>query len=119
MDNINEINSYNSLTMSPSSKKEFRASTSYSTTKVNIGNELNETLKISEMSSYKGVQLGSGKNPETASINTEKAFSNTQNVSTKDEDSSSSIFTKLPKIQKHLASASLSGIKNLNSNNLL
>ena len=118
MDNINEINSYNSLTMSPNSKKEIRVSTSYSTTKVNIGNELNETLKKSEINPYKRAQLSSGKNPETASINAEKAFSNTQNISTKDEDSSSSTFTKLPKIQKHLTSATLSGIKNLNSNNL-
>ena len=75
-------------------------------------------LKKSEMNRYKSVQIGSGKNSETASINTEKAFSNTQNVSIKDEDSSANIFTKLPKIQKHLTSSILSGIKNLNSNNL-
>ena len=118
MDNINEINSYNSLIMSPNIKKEFRVSTSYSSTKINIGNELNNTSKKIENSTYKHVQLGSTKNPETTSINTDKGFSNTQNISTKDEDSSSSTFTKLPKIQKHLTSATLSGIKNLNSNNL-
>ena len=118
MDNINEINSYNSLIMSPNIKKEFRVSTSYSSTKINIGNELNNTSKKIENSTYNHVQLGSTKNPETTSINTDKGFSNTQNISTKDEDSSSSTFTKLPKIQKHLTSATLSGIKNLNSNNL-
>ena len=118
MDNINEINSYNSLAVSTISKREFRISTSYSSTKMNIGNELNATLKNNDMNPYKHVQLGSGKNPETTSINTEKGFSNTQNISTKEEDSSSSTFTKLPKIQKHLTSATLSGIKNLNSNNL-
>ena len=45
MENINEINSYNSLSLSPSKKKDIRVSTSYRTTKRNIENELNETLK--------------------------------------------------------------------------
>ena len=47
MDNINDINSYNSITMSPSLKKELRSSTSYSSTKINL-NELNKTLKNTE-----------------------------------------------------------------------
>jgi hypothetical protein len=33
MDNINDINSYNSLTMSLNPKKELKSSTSYSATK--------------------------------------------------------------------------------------
>ena len=53
MDNINEINSYNSLTMSPNRKKEIRASTSYSTTKINIGKELKEALRNNEINNYK------------------------------------------------------------------
>ena len=119
MDNINEINSYNSLTMSPNSKKELRSSTSYSTTKINIGKELNEILKPNNMSNtFKRVQLGiNNNNPDKISVNTDKVFNNTQNVSTKEEDSSSSLFTKLPKIQKHLTSATLNGEKILNSNN--
>ncbi len=119
MDNINEINSYNSLTMSPNSKKELRSSTSYSTTKINIGKELNEILKPNNMSNtFKRVQLGiNNNNPDKISVNTDKVFNNTQNISTKEEDSSSSLFTKLPKIQKHLTSATLNGEKILNSNN--
>ena len=55
MENINEINSYNSLTMSPNKKKEVRVSTSYRTTKRNIEDELNETLKRNDKNSYKRV----------------------------------------------------------------
>ena len=120
MDNIKEINSYNSLTMSPNIKKEIRVSTSYITTKINIENDLNETLKKSDINPFKKVDLESNKNtnPQKNSNNTDKAFINSQNISTKEEDSSSSTFTKLPKIQKHLTSAILSGSKNINSNNL-
>ena len=119
MDNINEINSYNSLTMSNNSKKEIRASTSYSTTKIKIGKELNDTLKQNDsINTFKKVQLGiNNNNPDKISVNTDKVFTNTQNISTKEEDSSSSLFSKLPKIQKHLTSATLTGVKNLNSNN--
>ena len=117
MDNIKEINSYNSLTMSPNIKKEFRVSTSYITTKINLGNELNESIKKNEISSYKRVSSDIHTNNQQKEINNEKMITNIQNISTKDEDTSSSTFTKLPKIQKHLTSASLSGIKKLDSNN--
>ena len=121
MDNLKEINSYNSLTMSPNIKKEIRASTSYITTKINIENELNDTIKKNEINSYKKEDLESNNNnnPQKNSITIDKAFINSQNISTKEEDSSSTTFTKLPKIQKHLTSAILSGIKNTNSNSLL
>ena len=113
MDNFNEINSYNSLMMSPENKKEFRVSTSYSTTKMNIGSELNDTSNKNGMNSFKRVSIDlHNKNPQKLIMSSDKAFSNIQNISTKEEDSSSSTFTKLPKIQKHLTSATLSDIKN-------
>ena len=113
MENLNEINSYNSLMMSPENKKEFRVSTSYSTTKMNIGNELNDTSNKNEMNSFKRVSIDlHSKNPQKLIMSSDKVFSNIQNISTKEEDSSSSTFTKLPKIQKHLTSATLSDIKN-------
>ena len=120
MDNINEINSYNSLTMSPNKKEEFRVSTSFYSMKVNIGNELNEELQKNEMNSYKRPELGVNNNNKSGrnSFNTDKAFINTQNISIKEEDTSSSTFTKLPKIKKNLTSANSSGVKMLNSNNL-
>ena len=118
MDNINEINSYNSLTMSPNRKKEIRASTSYSTTKINIGKELKEALRNNEINNYKHLSLGvHNNNPEKNNINADKILTNTQNISTKEEDSASSTFTKLPIIQKNLTSTTLSGIKNINTNN--
>ena len=113
MDNFNEINSYNSLMMSPENKKEFRVSTSYSSTKMNIGSELNGTSNKNEMNSFKRVSIDlHNKNPQKLIMSSDKVFSNIQNISTKEEDSSSSTFTKLPKIQKHLTSATLSDIKN-------
>ena len=117
MDNFNEINSYNSLMLSPENKKEFRVSTSYSTTKMNIGSELNDTSSKNEMNSFKRVSIDlHSKNPQKLMMSSDKVFSNIQNISTKEEDSSSSTFTKLPKIQKHLTSATLSDIKNKSNN---
>ena len=97
MDNINDINSYNSLTMSLNNKKELRTSTSYSSTKKNITNEFDQTLKNFDINSFKRVSIEIHNNIQRTSINIDKAFTNTQNISTKDEDSSSSTLTKLPK----------------------
>ena len=126
MENINEINSYNSLTMSPSKKKEVRVSTSYRTTKRNIEDELNETLKKNEKNSYKRVSIEFNNNhPQKISVNIDKNCSNIQDISTKEEDSSSGTISKLPKIQKHLTSTSFNSIKDsnqlfnkLNNNNI-
>ena len=126
MENINEINSYNSLTMSPSKKKEVRVSTSYRTTKRNIEDELNETLKKNEKNSYKRVSIEFNNNhPQKISINIDKNCSNIQDISTKEEDSSTGTISKLPKIQKHLTSTSFNSIKDsnqlfnkLNNNNI-
>ena len=90
MDNINDINSYNSLTMSLNNKKELRTSTSYSSTKKNITNEFDQTLKNFDINSFKRVSIEIHNNIQRTSINIDKAFTNTQNISTKDEDSSSS-----------------------------
>ena len=115
MENINEINSYNSLTMSPNKKKEVRMSTSYRTTKRNIEDELNETLKKNENNPYKKVSIEfNNSHPQKMSFNTDKNFSNIQDISTKEEDSSSGNISKLPKIQKHLTSASFNNLKESN-----
>ena len=119
MDNINEINSYNSITMSPSSKKELRVSTSYSSTKMNITTEFNKTSKLLDLNPFKRVSKEIYTNPQRTSINTDKVFTNTQNISTKDEDSSSSILTKLPIIHKQIGSNSLNGSQYVISNNYL
>ena len=119
MDNINEINSYNSITMSPGSKKELRVSTSYSSTKINIATEFNKSSKILDLNNFKRVSKEIYSNPQRTSINTDKAFTSTQNISTKDEDSSSSILTKLPIIHKQIGSNSLNGSHNIISNNYL
>ena len=117
MDNINDINSYNSLTMSLNNKKELRTSTSYSSTKKNITNEFDQTLKNFDINSFKRVSIEIHNNIQRTSINIDKAFTNTQNISTKDEDSSSSTLTKLPKIQNHINSSTLNGHQNLTTNN--
>ena len=117
MDNINDINSYNSITMSQNLKKELRVSTSYNSTKINIVNELNKTLKNTDINPFKRVSIELHNNIQRASINIDKALANTQNISTKDEDSSSSTLTKLPKIQNHVNFNSLKGNQNTITNN--
>ena len=117
MDNINDINSYNSITMSPSFPKEKRVSTSYSFTKINLGNELSKTLKNLDTNPFKKVSIELHNNLQRTSINKDKVFTNTQNISTKEEDSSSSTLTKLPKIQNHINSNTLTGSQYLTSNN--
>ena len=116
MENINEINSYNSLSMSPSKKKEIRVSTSYRTTKRNIGNELNEALRKNEINSYKRVSIElNNSHPQKADYKNDKTFSNIQDISsTKEEDSSNCTITKFPKIQKHLTSINLNNTKDSN-----
>ena len=117
MDNINDINSYNSLTMSINQKKELKSSTSYSATKKILSNELNTSLKHFDVSSFKRVSIEIHNNIQRSSTNIDKDFTNTQNISTKDEDSSSSILTKLPMIQNHMNSKNLSTNQNLTANN--
>ena len=120
MDNINDINSYNSIIMSSSMQNEKRVSTSYSSTKINIANDLDKTLKYFDMNPFKKVSIELHNNLQRKSINFDKAISNTQNTSTKDEDSSSSTLTKLPKIQNQINNT-LTGSKskNLISNNFI
>ena len=120
MDNINDINSYNSITMSPSIPKEKRVSTSYSFTKINLANELSKTLKNLDTNPFKKVSIELHNNLQRTSIqrtsiNKDKVFTNTQNISTKEEDSSSSTLTKLPKIQNHINSNTLTGSQYLTS----
>ena len=116
MENINEINSYNSLSMSPNKKKDIKVSTSYRTTKINIENELNETLKKNEINSYKLVSIELNNNhTQKLNFNIDKNFSNFHDISsTKEEDSSTGTISKFPKIQKHLTSTSFNNIKDSN-----
>ena len=115
MDCMNEINSYNSLSMSPSMKKELRSLTSYRTTKINIGNEINDALKKNEMNSYKRVSLELHNSHQDKTSNFDKNFSNIQDISTtKEDDSSQGTISKLPKIHKYLTPSSLNTTKELN-----
>ena len=116
MDNYNEINSYNSLSMSPNRKKEIRVSTSYRTTKRNIGNELAEAIRKNEINPYKRVSIEiNNSHPEKNNFKFEKNFSNFQDISsTKEEDSSTGTISKFPKIQKHLTSSNFNTIKDSN-----
>ena len=131
MENINEINSYNSLSMSPSKKKELRVSTSYRTTKRNIGNELSEGFRNNDINSYKRVSIElNNSQQQNIDLKGDKTFSNTHDISsTKEEDSSNGTISQFPKFQKHLTSINLNNIKdsnqffnksnnNLNNNNL-
>ena len=74
MDNINDINSYNSITMSPSIPKEKRVSTSYSFTKINLANELSKTLKNLDTNPFKKVSIELHNNLQRTSINKDKMF---------------------------------------------
>ena len=116
MENINEINSYNSLSMSPNKKKDIRASTSYRTTKRNIEDELNETLKKNEINSYKRVSIElSNSHNQKNNFNINKNNYNNQDISSaKEEDTSAGTISKFPKIQKHLTSTSFINIKDPN-----
>ena len=116
MENINEINSYNSLSMSPSKKKDIRVSTSYRTTKRNIEEELNETLKKNEINSYKRVSIElSNSHNQKNNFNTNKNTYNNQDISsTKEEDTSAGTISKFPNIQKHLTSTCFFNLKDPN-----
>jgi len=116
MENINEINSYNSLSLSPSKKKDIRVSTSYRTTKRNIENELNETLKKNEINSYKLVSRElNNSHAQKLNFKMDKNLSNIHDISsTKEEDSSTGTISKFPKIQKYLTSTSFNNLKDSN-----
>ena len=116
MENINEINSYNSLSLSPSKKKDIRVSTSYRTTKRNIENELNETLKKNEINSYKLVSIElNNSHAQKLNFKMDKNLSNIHDISsTKEEDSSTGTISKFPKIQKYLTSTSFNNLKDSN-----
>ena len=117
MDYISEINSYNSLSMSPNFKKGIRASTSYSTTKIISGMDLNDTIKKSEINPFKrvSIDLHSNNDPPLINSNTEKNLTNLQDISTKDEDSTLNIFTKFSHITKKEFSSTFSTLKDLNT----
>ena len=117
MENFNEINSYNSLTMSPNKKKDImRVSNSYRTTKRNIGNELTEELRKSEINPYKLVSLDlNNSHPNKIDYKYDKNNSNLHDISsTKSEDSSNGTISKFPKIQKHLTSSNFYNMKDSN-----
>ena len=117
MENFNEINSYNSLTMSPNKKKDImRVSNSYRTTKRNIGNELTEELRKSEINPYKLVSLDlNNSHPQKIDYKYDKNYSNLHDISsTKSEDSSNGTISKFPKIQKHLTSSNFYNAKDSN-----
>ncbi len=92
--------------MIPNKKRDNRASTSYKTTKINIENDLNETLRKNENNFFKGLSIELNKShSQKNNIKFDKNYSNIHDISsTKKEDSSTGTISKFHKVQKHLTS---------------
>ena len=122
MDYIKGINLFNGLSSHKNSKKESKSSTHFRDQKKFEEKRYNEPQEKSEPNTKRvlleiqnNIQQKKSKN----NINIDKNISNIQDISTKEEDSSSgTIISKLPKIHKHLTSINLSGFKD-NSNMIL
>ena len=122
MDYIKGINLFNGLSSHKNSKKESKSSTHFRDQKKFEEKRYNEPQEKSEPNTKRvlleiqnNIQQKKSKN----NINIDKNISNIQDISTKEEDSSSgTIISKLPKIHKHLTSINLSSFKD-NSNMIL
>ena len=106
MNSINDIHSYNSLTNDINSGKH---STTMKTAKYNIRNEFKDILKKQDMHDYSNY-------PPKIGIISDKMFSSTQNLNVKDDESTSSTITKLPKIHGVMTSSTLSARNSTNTN---
>ena len=106
-ENFKEINSYNSI-MNTNSSKDLN-SKFFRTTKFNFGNNGDDFRKtIDSNGPYKISELDNRTNNEESSMK-----NNINDLSTNNEESHMNIFTKLPNIHKHLPSATLPGKNNL------
>ena len=122
MDYIKGINLFNGLSSHKNSNKESKSSTHFRDQKKFEEKRYNEPQEKSEPNTKRvlleiqnNIQQKKSKN----NINIDKNISNIQDISTKEEDSSSgTIISKLPKIHKHLTSINLSSFKD-NSNMIL
>ena len=108
MEQANKANTFRSLKLSPSMKKDFRIASSYSTSKMKIGHELNDIFKKNDMNTHKRVSIDHP-NTQKINFNNNKISQNTQDISTKEEDSSISRISKLQNIQNNKTSLTSTG----------
>ena len=112
----NRNNSYNSLLLGHNSKKEIRSSTSYREAKRKIDNESNEKVKKNELNlSKKNYLEHNNSQIQITRLNIDKNFSNIQDSSTKEEDTSSTTISKFHRIHKHLNATNINELNDPNN----
>ena len=124
MEYIKGINLFNGLSSLPNKKKESKSSTPFKSQKKFEEKKYNLPSEKSEPNTKRVLIEKKNSLPQKKSISNiimDKNMSNIQDISTKEEDSSTATtVSKLPKIQKHLTSTNLTSIKksSTNSDNL-
>ena len=123
MEYIKGINLFNGLSSLPNKKKESKSSTPFKTQKKFEEKKYNLPPDKSEPNSKRVSIEIQNSHPQKKSISNiimDKNISNIQDISTKEEDSSTAtIVSKLPKIQKHLTSTNITSFKDKDNNNLI
>ena len=108
MEQPNRNNIFRSLKLSPNMKKDLRSSSSNSSSKNEIGNELINIFKKNDTNNLKHVSVDPP-NMKKINFNNEKLFQNIQEISTKEEDSSISRVSKIQNFQNILTSLTSNG----------
>ena len=123
MEYIKGINLFNGLSSLPNKKKESKSSTPFKTQKKFEEKKYNLPPDKSEPNSKRVSIEIQNSHPQKKSISNiimDKNISNIQDISTKEEDSSTAtIVSKLPHIQKHLTSSNITSFKDKDNNNLI
>ena len=123
MEFIKGINLFNGLSSLPNKKKESKSSTPFKTQKKFEEKKYNLLPDKSEPNNKRVSIEIQNSHPQKKSISNiimDKNISNIQDISTKEEDSSTAtIVSKLPQIQKHLTSTNLTSFKDKETNNLI
>ena len=123
MEYIKGINLFNGLSSLPNKKKESKSSTPFKTQKKFEEKKYNLPPDKSEPNNKRVSIEIQNSHPQKKSISNiimDKNISNIQDISTKEEDSSTAtIVSKLPQIQKHLTSTNLTSFKDKETNNLI
>ena len=122
MEYMKGINLFNGLSAFPNKKKESKSSTPFKSQKKFEENKMRLPSEKSEPNSKRvliEIQNSLPQKKSLSNIIMDKNLSNIQDISTKEEDSSTATtISKLPKIQKHLTSTTLIKVKDTNTNNL-
>ena len=115
MEYIKGINLFNDLSSHQGKKKGSRSSTPFKIQKKFDEKKFKEPSEKSEPNTQRVTIEIQSNHPQKKSITNllmDKNLSNMQDISTKEEDSSTTTtMSKLPKIQKHLTSINLGGFK--------